>query len=281
LPAAGAQPAGRITLSRAGTLYRRPVGAFRGLGATWVASPRFLAWAAFAVCSAVASMWREAITGPKHAHKVDTDIVSIKAKHGNSRAYTLARVKGRRPRRVLRRASVSDSGMAHDHAVARIGEPLGEQGAGAVAKRGVGPLDNQPVAYRVSNRPAALVSDSLRLGDGEARVRDFPRQEARQPRRCWGFCWGTAGFPARRRVARRSRRGKCICRTERLNSAVDYTAHIVSLCFRVRGAPRTFAADRAIPKICREYAADRVEIIGQPWPAAPFTLEETTWAGRR
>jgi hypothetical protein len=48
--------------------------------------------------------------------------------------------------------------MAHDQPIVGIGEPLGEQGAGAVAKRRVGALDDQAVAEPASKRPAALVS---------------------------------------------------------------------------------------------------------------------------
>jgi len=42
------------------------------------------------------TMWRKAMTAPKHLH-ADTDNVSIKPGHGNSLAYTLDRLKRERP----------------------------------------------------------------------------------------------------------------------------------------------------------------------------------------
>src|SRR5208337_3788711 len=47
-------------------------------------------------------LWREATTAPKHLHKRkgasdDADNISIKPKHGTSRAYLLSRLKKERP----------------------------------------------------------------------------------------------------------------------------------------------------------------------------------------
>jgi hypothetical protein len=44
----------------------------------------------------ILQMWRQATTGAKHVHHADTDNVSIKPGHGNSRAYTLDRLKRER-----------------------------------------------------------------------------------------------------------------------------------------------------------------------------------------
>ncbi|MCL2429290.1 MAG: hypothetical protein FWD12_08670 [Alphaproteobacteria bacterium] len=38
------------------------------------------------------AMWRKEITPPKHVHHGDTDVISIKPKHGTDRAYLLARL---------------------------------------------------------------------------------------------------------------------------------------------------------------------------------------------
>jgi hypothetical protein len=43
------------------------------------------------------TMWRQATTGEKHLHKTDHDNVIITSKQGNSRAYTLTRLKRERP----------------------------------------------------------------------------------------------------------------------------------------------------------------------------------------
>jgi hypothetical protein len=43
------------------------------------------------------AMWRAEITGKKHVHRSDTDNISIKPKHGTSRAYTLDRLKREQP----------------------------------------------------------------------------------------------------------------------------------------------------------------------------------------
>jgi hypothetical protein len=45
----------------------------------------------------VLTMWREAMTLPKHVHRADADNISIKPKHGTSRAYALTRLKHERP----------------------------------------------------------------------------------------------------------------------------------------------------------------------------------------
>ncbi len=43
------------------------------------------------------AMRREEMTGEKHKHKADADNVSIKPEHGNSREYTVSRLRNQRP----------------------------------------------------------------------------------------------------------------------------------------------------------------------------------------
>jgi hypothetical protein len=44
----------------------------------------------------VLALWREAVTAPKHVHR-DNDNVIIKGQQGNSKSYTLDRLKRKKP----------------------------------------------------------------------------------------------------------------------------------------------------------------------------------------
>jgi hypothetical protein len=59
------------------------------------------------------ALWREAVTAEKHVHRADTDIVSISDGHGNSKSYTLDRLKREAPapRPLLRK---EDDGKANE-----------------------------------------------------------------------------------------------------------------------------------------------------------------------
>lgn len=78
----------------------------------------------------VLAMWRVAITAEPHKHKADTDNVSIIPEHGNSKAYTLARLARERPDLLEAEAKERQRAAQNNDAGRAVKEKIPEQAKG-------------------------------------------------------------------------------------------------------------------------------------------------------